>query len=408
MKTDVAKNSRPLKVLQIPSWYPPEGGAFCQKQALFLRQAGIHIDILANLQLPWRKHGLNALRFKRKPFVSKEGELLVYRYYQLRVPRCEKTNVNRWLSKTMQLADHYIKENGKPDIIHAHTSLWAGYAACLIKEKHQIPYVLTEHHSILGHPSLHTKKECKDWYDDYLFKSFSNADFILPVGSLQVERIKQYIRSGKANIQVLSNTIDVSLFSYKDRVRRKKFVFSAINDFAYYKAYDILLPAFDIVYENNPDIELHIAGDGFQSKAFKEIAGKCKHADKIKYLGCLSASEVRNQLWESDSLVLPSRSESQSISVLEALSTGIPVVCTEVVPPETVGSNEGYRVPIEDVNSLAEAMLRMEKTINQFDAGAISSHTQSKVNKESFVEKTKAIYRHVINEYQNDEQRISL
>ena len=43
-----------------------------------------------------------------------------------------------------KLYDQYMQEN-RPDIIHAHCCVWAGYAAMKLSEQIGIPYVVTEH-----------------------------------------------------------------------------------------------------------------------------------------------------------------------------------------------------------------------------------------------------------------------
>ncbi|WP_404566430.1 glycosyltransferase, partial [Neisseria gonorrhoeae] len=42
-----------------------------------------------------------------------------------------------------------IRENGLPDLIHAHCMNYAGILAQKISEKYGIPYVLTEHSSTI-------------------------------------------------------------------------------------------------------------------------------------------------------------------------------------------------------------------------------------------------------------------
>ena len=76
----------------------------------------------------------------------------------------------------------------------------------------------------------------------------------------------------------------------------------------------------------------------------------------VKTHGELDKNGVRDLLYLSDTLVLATRGETQGLALLEALSTGIPVVTTEAIP-ESVRPPIGCTfVPIDDVESLAEAM----------------------------------------------------
>jgi glycosyltransferase involved in cell wall biosynthesis len=69
----------------------------------------------------------------------------------------------------------------------------------------------------------------------------------------------------------------------------------------------------------------------------------------------LDKSGVRDLLYRSDSLVLASRSEVQPLVLLEAMSTGIPVVSTECVP-RCQRLSGCTIVPIGDAEALARAM----------------------------------------------------
>ncbi len=55
----------------------------------------------------------------------------------------------RWVRAGLKAFKHYIRENGLPDLIHAHCMNYAGILAQKISEKYGIPYVLTEHSSTI-------------------------------------------------------------------------------------------------------------------------------------------------------------------------------------------------------------------------------------------------------------------
>lgn len=72
--------------------------------------------------------------------------------------------------------------------------------------------------------------------------------------------------------------------------------------------------------------------------------------------GLISRNDVRELLYQSDALVLASRSEVQPLSLLEAMSTGIPVIATECVPQSLRIEGGCTIVPIDDVEALKKAM----------------------------------------------------
>jgi glycosyltransferase involved in cell wall biosynthesis len=87
--------------------------------------------------------------------------------------------------------------------------------------------------------------------------------------------------------------------------------------------------------------------------------------------GLISRDDVRKLLYQSDALVLASRSEVQPLALLEAMSTGIPVVATECVP-QSLRIEEGCTiVPVDDSQALSDAMRQVMER-KDFDGVAVS------------------------------------
>nr|WP_240636248.1 glycosyltransferase [Neisseria meningitidis] len=55
----------------------------------------------------------------------------------------------RWVRVGLKAFKHYIRENGLPDLIHAHRMNYAGILAQKISQKYGIPYVVTKHSSTI-------------------------------------------------------------------------------------------------------------------------------------------------------------------------------------------------------------------------------------------------------------------
>ena len=156
------------------------------------------------------------------------------------------------------------------------------------------------------------------------------------------------------------------------------------------KGYDVLLPAFRQLRERGLDVELHIAGRGTDSAKCKSMLSK-----GVISHGLISRDAVRELLYQSDALVLASRSEVQPLSLLEAMSTGIPVVATECIPQSLRISGGSTIVPIDDTTALMEAMRRV-MTLSDFDGKKVSEAVSRVVSPAVIGEKLTALFNGVL------------
>jgi glycosyltransferase involved in cell wall biosynthesis len=120
-----------------------------------------------------------------------------------------------------------------------------------------------------------------------------------------------------------------------------------------------LLQALALVRRQHPSFSLALAGDGPCMPALRQLATDLGLAETVAFLG-----EVRDipALVACASLfVLPSVTEGISLTLLEAMARGLPVVATKVGGnPEVVVEGEtGVLVPARDPAALAAALLRL-------------------------------------------------
>ncbi len=121
-------------------------------------------------------------------FYTEEDGLSILRNYQWLIPKLPQYNIKYWIKKTYQLTEKYIKEKGKPDIIHVHFTMWGGYVAYLIKEKYEIPYIITEHHSIFSNKSEYSKTISKNGRYKITYQVVSNFYFFN-----KLNKIRRYL-----------------------------------------------------------------------------------------------------------------------------------------------------------------------------------------------------------------------
>ena len=341
-----------MHILEIPSFFTPYGGEFCLDQARALKAVGQEVRILSNVQLGVT---IGAKGYLSLPYSRYEHEvegITVCQSFQRGVPMAVRWNVRRWVRIVCEMFDAYVAKYGVPDVLHAHCSKWAGYAAMQISRKYHVPYVITEHLSRLVFEKEFGPAPSDAWQIPLLREAYEQADLVIPVSEELVENIACYF--GKDyRWQAVSNTIDVDFFQYRLRQSRegRPFRFCCLANFWPLKGYDVLLPAYRQLREKRADVELHIAGRGTDSAACRKMLfeGMVIH-------GLISRDAVRDLLYQSDALVLASRSEVQPLVLLEAMSTGIPVIATTCVP-QSLRLQDGCRiVAVDDVDGLSAAM----------------------------------------------------
>ncbi|MBQ9676931.1 MAG: glycosyltransferase family 4 protein [Prevotella sp.] len=344
-----------MHILEIPSFFYPYGGLFCLDQAKALSALGHEVRILSNVQLGvtigWKD--FLALPWRRYEHVM-DG-ITVYQSYQRGIPRVIRPNVNRWVSIVRSMYEDYVAKYGTPDILHAHCAKWAGYAAMKISEDYHIPYVITEHLSLLIFEGEFGPVPSKAWQIPLLKKAYNKANLVVPVSKELVGSLSCYFGTDY-RWQAISNIINTDFFHYQQRpsIQNRSFRFCCLANYWSLKGYDILFDAFRRLRTMGVKAELHIAGRGTDSPACRQqlSEGMFTH-------GLLDKSGVRNLLYQCDALVLASRSEVQPLVLLEAMSTGIPVISTECIPQNLRIKDGCHIVPIDDANALALAMENM-------------------------------------------------
>jgi glycosyltransferase involved in cell wall biosynthesis len=118
------------------------------------------------------------------------------------------------------------------------------------------------------------------------------------------------------------------------------------------KGQDVLLQAWPVVIAEVPTARLVFVGDGPDRAALESLA---RGLAGVSFAG--EVPEVVPWLRAATVVAQPSRYEGLSLSVLEALACGKPVVATDAVGMREVIADAGAVVPLEDSAALAAALV---------------------------------------------------
>lgn len=127
------------------------------------------------------------------------------------------------------------------------------------------------------------------------------------------------------------------------------------------KAQDILLKAFAVAFSNCDDALLAFAGDGPLRCEAEKLARDLSIESKVIFFGNLP--EPWKILQAADLFAMPSRHEGLSLALLEAASTGLPIVASDIPEISRLSPGEAWHLcPVDDVNAFACAFQKVKST----------------------------------------------
>ncbi len=267
------------------------------------------------------------------------------------------------------------------DIVHTHNySAWL-YAVLATTGMREVKLVHTEHSLVEG--NLRRR---------YFAERFCAARtrHTVAVSEDVKRKMVEMCRIPAARIAVVTNGIDTDRFKpsaeTRAAVRRElgidadEFVLGTVGRLVAVKDHASLILAFSRMRREVPEARLVIVGDGPEKSALERLADANGLGDELLLAG--DRRDVPSLLCAFDLYVVSSLSEGFSISILEAMSSGLPLVATAVGGNrEILGEPEnGLLVPADDSDALAGALERMR--VNAALRATAARHNRDKILRE--------------------------
>ncbi len=371
-----------MRILIIPSWYPtpekPVSGIFVREQADAL---SLEHEVRV-LFLEVRKRGEKGKPRRRlsksKGYIEELKEVpnlpfvwqFIYMWYMLRAYRS-------------------LTRSFKPDLIHCHVAVPAGFGAAMLRRLFGVPVVLTEHSSEF---TSWLQRPGQRWMAQ---KALEAADLIIAVTEGQKQKIKTSF--GRVSpVVVVSNMVDTRRFRVTPMpptANGYRLIFVGLMETPQ-KGVPILLDAVSkICRDTDLSLLVDLVGDGALRSEYEAQAGDLRLEDIVTFHGLQPPEKIAEMLRESHALVLPSLRESQSLVVIEALASGRPVVSTRCGGPEyMINSTNGLIVEPGQPEPLAAAIIELLTHLDRYDPQRIAADAARLYGYAAITEALTAIY----------------
>ncbi len=316
----VAKESAsvPLRVQMISSWFHPVvGGA--EKQAQLLSKTLTEMGVPVCMMTSWVK-----------------GELGFEIVDGVPVHRVGTNNtLHSHLARYWQWVWFLYSARHSYDVIHVHEPFSAAFIACFIGRLLKKKVIVKIPSGGLGGSADLLAQSWRGRLAMPVFRRFVHA-FI----TLNEEIRREYIGFGvvPSRLIMMPNCVDTSLFApptlnerraLKEHLWGGEFpVVVTVGRLIRDLGTELLVQAWSLVTRVIPEATLIIVGSGEEEGHLKQLAKDLGVERAVQFLGM--RTNVSDILKASDLFVQPSIREGMSNALLEAMSTGLPVIASAV------------------------------------------------------------------------------
>ncbi len=219
-------------------------------------------------------------------------------------------------------------------------------------------------------------------------KLLNQYDVIIALSQSWAQIMKKYTST---KIEIIYNAIPIPVNVNKMCNDKKKFVVLTLGEIGDRKGtQDILKIAHRL---KDKPIYFNIAGNGNVDK-YKKIAEELGVSQKIQWLGWIDAKQREQAMLNSHMYLLPSYNEGLPMSILEAVSYGLPIVSTPVggisecvqtdangylIPPGNIAGFSGKIMYLFENEEKRKYMSRMSRKLakSKFDIHSMANQVDN-------------------------------
>lgn len=195
-----------------------------------------------------------------------------------------------------------------------------------------------------------------------LGEKIERASFVVAISSYCRSQLYRWCdHQYWSKIHVIRCGLDEQFLNQSDTPVPQNSRLVCVGRLAEQKGHLILLEAVHQLVSEGMRLKLVLVGDGDLRPQIESLIEQKKLQDHVEITGWATNAEVRQQILDSQAMVLPSFAEGLPVVIMEALALGRPVISTYVAGiPELIENRVcGWLVPPGSVEDLTRAIAKM-------------------------------------------------
>lgn len=230
---------------------------------------------------------------------------------------------------------------------------------------------------------------------------FADKIMVLNVENARILVERKVVRKEQVVLLEGGEGVDLERFRFSDN-QSDKTIFLMVARVLYDKGYREVVEAAKIVKCTHPEVEVYLLGpvdEAYPNAVSREQIQLDEESGAIIYLGYTTEPE-KFMGRPGILLLLSSYHEGLNRSLMEGCALGKPIIASDIPGcRETVREGEnGYLVPVKDVNALADAMLRY-LSLRDEEKLAMSINSRRLAEERFDINLVKSYYERILQEY---------
>ncbi len=316
------------------------------------------VDVFSRIFSTENEIEIYAPAYKDASKTEQKGKVIVRRYYSVPIPTYKDTHLT--LPDVVKIYNQIEEFN--PDVIHIQTPGTLGLIGILVAKMLRKPVVGT-YHTLISEVLVYASiKRSLDRYlqaidkvvggvgTDLVFllkqknenktdkkkesipqqitwslvnRVYGYCDIVIcPSEAIKRELLR---RGVKRRIEVVSDGVDLKMFPMRKQYKPTGKIVH-VGRLGFEKNIDVVIKAFSQVVADHRQAKLIIAGDGPARKDLEKLAANLGVLKNVKFLGMIKRDKLTKVYLDGDVFVTASTMETQGMVVLEAMSSGLPII----------------------------------------------------------------------------------
>lgn len=355
-----------MKILMLNYEFPPIGGGAAKANLCLLRQYAGRDDLRVDMLTSAPKPGIVIEKFSENITIHKVG------IHKKHLHFWRRSEVIEWLVKTGFYYRRLLRKNDY-DLAHAFFGFPTGWLC--YRKADKLPYIISLRGSDV--PGQHARLQLDYKILAPVFGAiWKKASALVACSEGLKERALRFMPS--VSIDVIPNGVELDRFFPAETAEKSKVLrLLTVGRLSVTKRIELLIDTVEILHRTACKLHFTVVGGGQMERQLRKIVMERELGDVIKIIGRVNSEKMPEVYRRNDIFISASMQEGMSNAMLEAMSSGLPIVTTRCEGLAELIDGNGLIVKQDNIEEIAKAIKHLADDPELYKRMSIAARKQA-------------------------------